>query len=416
MSRVLLLPLLLLLACTGHAQTIRLNTDIFPPYQVREGDRLTGSSVKALACIFDAMQVDYEIRVLPWERAVQDVADGKAEGFFSATRMSRASRFATLSAPLALEKWYWFSNSATRPSSNGQGSGLQVAGIRGSNEVEWLSQHNYRVDPLVSGTGQLLQMLQRGRIDAFLADQQTLRIELTRQPTTLRPRFAHFLQYTTLGVYFSNRYLGANPEFLELFNTHVFNCLPEYGVLRADERQQLQQMHDHLFEHWRNDPGLIAAVKAQNAQNKAVSIQQIHQLDQQWLDEQRLPKDQRELTNRALQNPLADWLREQQTQLDGIVSELIVTDQHGLNVAISEPTTDYWQGDETKFTEPFFSEQPYMSTLTYDQSTRRFQVHVGTRIRDPQSDATIGVLIIGLDIERALRMDDSTSTLKAESP
>ncbi|MEL0167687.1 MAG: transporter substrate-binding domain-containing protein [Pseudomonadaceae bacterium] len=416
MSRALLLPLLLLLTVTSHAETIRLNTDIFPPYQVREGDRLTGSSVKALACIFDAMQVDYEIRVLPWERAVQDVADGKAEGFFSATRMNRARSFATLSAPLALEKWYWFSNSDSRPANNGQGSGLHIAGIRGSNEVEWLTQHNYRVDPLVSGTGQLLQLLQRGRIDAFLADQQTLRIELTRQPTVLRPRFAHFLQYTTLGVYFSNRYLGANPAFLEQFNANVFSCLPEYGVLRADERQRLHQIHDQLFDHWRTQPELIAAVKAQNTQHKSLSIQQIHQLDQQWLGEQRLPSEQRELTNRVLHTPLADWLREQQTQLDGMISELIITDQQGLNVAISEPTTDYWQGDETKFTEPFFSEQPYMSTLTYDQSTRRFQVHVSTPIRDPQTDTTIGVLIIGLDIERALSMDDSPSLLRAESP
>lgn len=416
MLRTLLPLLLMLLTCTSQAQTIRLNTDIFPPYQVREGDQLTGSSVKALACIFDAMQIDYEIRVLPWERAVQEVADNKADGFFSATRMNRAANFATLSAPLALEKWYWFSNSASRPPSNGQGSGLHIAGIRGSNEVEWLTRHNYRVDPLVSGTGQLLQLLQRGRIDAFLADQQTLRIELTRQPTALRPRFAHFLRYTTLGVYFSNRYLGANPAFLERFNTHVFNCLPEYGVLRADERQRLQTMHDQLFERWRNEPGLIAAVNAQNEQTKTVSVQQIHQLDQQWLDEQRLPRDQQPLTSSVLATPLADWLREQQKQQDGIVSEIIVTDQQGLNVAISEPTTDYWQGDETKFTEPFFSEQPYMSTLTYDQSTRRFQVHVSTPVRDPQTDATIGVLIVGLDIERALRSDDSPAPLHRESP
>ena len=147
MLRVLMLPLLLLLTCTTQAGSIRLHTDIFPPYQVREGDRLAGSSVKALACIFDAMQVEYEIRVLPWERAIQEVADGKAEGFFSATRMNRASSFATLSAPLALEKWYWFSNSASRPPSLGLGSSLRVAGIRGSNEVEWLQQHGYRVDP-----------------------------------------------------------------------------------------------------------------------------------------------------------------------------------------------------------------------------------------------------------------------------
>ncbi|GGE31729.1 hypothetical protein GCM10007421_01860 [Halopseudomonas oceani] len=417
MLRVLMLPLLILLACTTQAGSIRLNTDIFPPYQVREGDRLAGSSVKALACIFDAMQVEYEIRVLPWERAIQEVADGKAEGFFSATRMNRASSFATLSAPLALEKWYWFSNSASRPPSLGLGSSLRVAGIRGSNEVEWLQQHGYRVDPLVSGTGQLLQLLQRDRVDAFLADQQTLRIEMTRQPTVLRPRFAHFQQYTTLGVYFSNHYIGRHPDFLERFNNHVFGCLPEFGVLRADERQRLHRLHDTLFDRWRHEPALIAAVAEQNQRNQTLSIQQIEQLDQQWRQEQRLPADQRPLTNRILNTPLAKWLRAKQAEHDGVISEIIVTDQQGLNVAISEPTTDYWQGDETKFADPFFSDQPYMSTLNYDQSTRRFQVHVSTSIHDPQGGAVIGVLIIGLDIEKALRMEDlEPHNIKAETP
>ena len=417
MLRVLMLPLLLLLTCTTQAGSIRLNTDIFPPYQVREGDRLAGSSVKALACIFDAMQVEYEIRVLPWERAIQEVADGKAEGFFSATRMNRASSFATLSAPLALEKWYWFSNSASRPPSLGLGSSLRVAGIRGSNEVEWLQQHGYRVDPLVSGTGQLLQLLQRDRVDAFLADQQTLRIEMTRQPTVLRPRFAHFQQYTTLGVYFSNHYIGRHPDFLERFNNHVFGCLPEFGVLRADERQRLHRLHDTLFDRWRHEPALIAAVAEQNQRNQTLSIQQIEQLDQQWRQEQTLPTDQRPLTNHILNTPLAQWLRARQTEHDGVISEIIVTDQQGLNVAISEPTTDYWQGDETKFADPFFSDQPYMSTLNYDQSTRRFQVHVSTSIHDPQGGAVIGVLIIGLDIEKALRMEDlEPHNIKAETP
>ena len=406
MSRVLMLSLLLMLACTAQAESVRLNTDIFPPYQVREGDRLTGSSVRALECIFDSMQVEYDIRVLPWERAIQEVSAGKADGFFSATRMNRASNFAVLSAPLALEKWYWFSNSPTRPPSIGKASSLRIAGIRGSNEVEWLQQHGYRVDPLVSNTGQLLQLLQRGRIDAFLADQQTLRIELTRAPTTLRPSYAHFQQYTTLGVYFSNRYVDAHPGFIEQFNDRVFGCLPEFGVLTAGERQRLQSLYENLFAQWRQDSALISAVREQNRRHQGLSIQAIEQLDRQWMTEQHLPADQRPLTTSVLNTVLSDWLRNIRSGQNGAISELIVTDQHGLNVAISDLTTDYWQGDETKFVEPFFSDQSYMSTLDYDQSTRRFQVHLSTGIRDPLTNSVIGVLIIGLDVEKALRMDD----------
>ena len=135
MLRALLLFLLMLTNGFAGAAPLRLNTDIFPPYQVREGDRLSGSSVTALACIFEAMNLQYEIRVLPWERAIHEVSDDKADGFFSATSMNRASNFATLSAPLALEKWYWYSNEPVPPRADGARAPLRVAGIRGSNEA-----------------------------------------------------------------------------------------------------------------------------------------------------------------------------------------------------------------------------------------------------------------------------------------
>ena len=47
MLRALLLFLLMLTNGLAGAAPLRLNTDIFPPYQVREGDRLSGSSVTA---------------------------------------------------------------------------------------------------------------------------------------------------------------------------------------------------------------------------------------------------------------------------------------------------------------------------------------------------------------------------------
>ncbi|MEB3735285.1 hypothetical protein ULF88_17250 [Halopseudomonas pachastrellae] len=81
--------------------------------------------------------------------------------------MNRASNFATLSAPLALEKWYWYSNEPVPPRADGARAPLRVAGIRGSNEANWLQQQGYRVDPLVSSTSQLLQLLQRVALMPF---------------------------------------------------------------------------------------------------------------------------------------------------------------------------------------------------------------------------------------------------------
>ena len=401
------------LPLTAHTAPLRLNTDILPPYQVQEGDRLTGSSINALACIFEASDRDYEIRVLPWQRAVREVSQGKAEGFFSATRMNNASDFATLSAPLALEKWYWYSNSTERPPAFGAANSLRIGGVRGSNQVDWLLQHGYSVDPLVTNTAQLLQLLKRGRIDAFLADQQTLRIEMTQQPLDSRPLNAHFQQYTTLGVYFSNSLLIREPAFLEQFNRQVFQCIPEIGVLQVEERARLQHLYTTLFDSWGREPLLVRSVLEQNKARGDIPLSRILALDQQWLQEQQ--QVEQPLINSVRNNALSPWLAQKQASYKGLISEIIVTDQHGLNIATSETTTDYWQGDEAKFSESFFSseDKPYMGPLSYDQSTQRYQVHVSNAVRNPSNGEVIGVLILGIDIERALKMEDSLFTREA---
>ena len=78
-------------------------------------------------------------------------------------------------------------------------------------------------------------------------------------------------------------------------------------------------------------------------------------------------------------------------------------DKHGANVALSQLTTDYWQGDETPFLSVF--EQPleyYIDVVEYDQSAQRFQVKLSVPVKNAQG-YHIGALSIGVDVEQALR-------------
>ncbi|RHW23146.1 transporter substrate-binding domain-containing protein [Pseudomonas jilinensis] len=411
-----LTSILMLCGCASLAAAsdpVRLNTDIFPPYQVKEGDQLGGSSVTALSCIFKALAQPYEIRVLPWERAIHEVSQGRADGFFSATRTRRANEFAQLSAPLALEKWYWYSNNPEHPLEPRRTSDpqLKIGGIRGSNQVAWLEKQGVEVNTLVGNTRQLLQLLERGRIDAFLADQRTLRIELTPLPLGLRPRHQHFQQYTNLGVYFADDFLHRHPSFLSRFNDEVFHCIPEMATLTAEERERIQVLHQQLFADWPGKPEIIEAVLEQNRRHQQLDVTRIIQLDQQWIAE--TSQHERPLINSVLAHPLSHWLTDQQIRHNGLITEVMVTDYLGLNVAVSEITTDYWQGDEAKFTESFFASNttPFMGPLEYDQSTQGFQVHVSSQIIDPISGKVVGVLVIGLDIELALRMNGISGEL-----
>lgn len=90
----------------------------------------------------------------------------------------------------------------------------------------------------------------------------------------------------------------------------------------------------------------------------------------------------------------------------GLVTEVILMDNQGANVAISEITTDYWQGDETPFLSVFGQQSDYfIDVVEYDQSTRRFQVKLSVPVADAQGSHS-GALSIGIDVERALSAND----------
>lgn len=399
MARSISLLALSLVALTTQAKPIILNTDVSPPYQIRTPEGLEGSSVRTLECVFESMQQNYEIKILPWERAIYEVEKNRADGFFSATQMPRAEPYATLSAPLALEKWYWYSNtdSAVQPTAR-----PRTGAIRGSNQLAWLLEQGIEVDQVVGNTEQLLQLLDRGRIDRFLADQSTLRTVLTQQPVQLRPGFEQFYKYATLGVYFSNRLLARDPDLLQRFNRQVYYCLAETPALHAAEKSQLTRLHRDLYQGWAGNRALIDAVRKQNREHAQLRTKEILALDKQWIKE--TGTGPAPMIEALLARPDSIWLKAQQAESKGLITEMMITDRLGLLVAASERTTDYWQGDEAKFTEAFFAldAEPHIGALEYDQSSQAYQVHISEQIRDPDTNEVIGTLIIGLNIERAL--------------
>ncbi len=76
-------------------------------------------------------------------------------------------------------------------------------------------------------------------------------------------------------------------------------------------------------------------------------------------------------------------------------------DAHGLNVAASDVTSDFWQGDEEKFTETYGrgSGSVHFSEVEFDESTQRYQAQISLTIMDPTTNQPIGAMTIGIDPE-----------------
>lgn len=146
------------------------------------------------------------------------------------------------------------------------------------------------------------------------------------------------------------------------------------------------------------DPIVVAAVTGANAANAALSPNDILTLDGQWRAE--VGKDSA-LIKGVAENPTSAMLRDIVAASGGKVTEVILMDAQGLNVAVSDITSDYWQGDEDKhmLTYVVGPKAVHVSEVEFDESSQTYQAQVSFTITDPATGLAIGAATIGLNAE-----------------
>jgi hypothetical protein len=74
-------------------------------------------------------------------------------------------------------------------------------------------------------------------------------------------------------------------------------------------------------------------------------------------------------------------------------------DASGLTVAMSDPTSDYWQGDEAKWREtyPAGAGAVHVSEVDLDQSTQTYQSQVSLTVVD--AGEPVGAVTFGVNVE-----------------
>lgn len=147
-----------------------------------------------------------------------------------------------------------------------------------------------------------------------------------------------------------------------------------------------------------SDPVVIEAIKAQNAVSAGYDQAQIDALDQQWRAE--VTAADKPLISATLGNAASAYLTGVQEASAGKFTEIFVMDARGLNVAQSIVTSDYWQGDEDKWTQTFEvgAGATHLSEIEQDESTQVFQSQVSIAVVDPADGAVIGAVTVGVDV------------------
>ena len=141
---------------------------------------------------------------------------------------------------------------------------------------------------------------------------------------------------------------------------------------------------------WGNDPVLVSAVLDQNRQQLALA--EIQRRDRIW------PTDTgKVLVTAATSGACADRLRELAAS-DPIYGEMLVMDNKGALVCATSQTTDYYQGDEDKFTRSFNEGEgdTFVDTPRLDESAAEQLAQISLPVRDGES--VIGALTVGVRI------------------
>ncbi|MCQ0989408.1 hypothetical protein [Jiella marina] len=147
------------------------------------------------------------------------------------------------------------------------------------------------------------------------------------------------------------------------------------------------------------DPVLVSAIKAQNAKTVSYSQADIDALDQKWRAE--VDAGGGELIDETLQSAASKYLQKVRDDEQGLLTEVFVMDARGLNVGQSDPTSDYWQGDEAKWQKTFGTggEAVFVDEIEQDESTQMLQSQASFTILDPETGEAIGAATVGVNLD-----------------
>ena len=141
------------------------------------------------------------------------------------------------------------------------------------------------------------------------------------------------------------------------------------------------------------DPIIIDAVNQENAKNKSLS--RIQEMDAQWKSTPGIADYMQAMMDSACGKRLRGLQKSKP-----YYSEIFVMDNQGANVAMTDKTSDYWQGDEAKFQKSFNGGKGavFVDEVEFDDSTKAYLVQVSVPVLD--NGKVIGAITFGIDVDK----------------
>ncbi|SIS66595.1 substrate-binding periplasmic protein [Neptunomonas antarctica] len=167
--RYAFLSLSILFSQTTWSETIQLTTESYPPFNMMASTgEVSGISTDIVRELFARNGLDYEITLLPWNRAYVAALEVPGTGVFSTTRTPDREALFKWVSPLTLNNWVLLSMKARNIQLNSLEDAKQyrIGGYRGDAIALYLEKQGFKLD-LVSRDDLNALKLARKRIDLW---------------------------------------------------------------------------------------------------------------------------------------------------------------------------------------------------------------------------------------------------------
>jgi hypothetical protein len=203
-------------------------------------------------------------------------------------------------------------------------------------------------------------------------------------------------------IRYSNKYLEDVPVNLHFGKTLLVSLLMvgislAAPVVIADSHEaKINQYIDSDIRGWLSSDELIRVVDMQNIKHLGITANEINRLDQRWRKE-RL-RDNGALIASVMGNELSAFLRGIKAASGGVITEIFVMDNVGLNVGQTNGTGDFMQGDEAKWQKTYLISAGAVFIDAVEEEDGLNISQVSLTVARP-NNARLGAITIGINVD-----------------
>ncbi len=174
-------------------------------------------------------------------------------------------------------------------------------------------------------------------------------------------------------------------------------ALPNSSIAGSYDAK-IQKYVDSNIRGWLFAPELLEAVAQQNINHMGLSGDDINNLDQRWRTEKKYHGGG-DLMDSKMNNQLSAFLRGVKAASGGVIVEIFVMDNIGLNVGQTDPTGDYMQGDEAKWkkTYPVSAKAVFIDEVEEEDGMKLSQTSL--TVARPNG-ARLGAVTIAINVDK----------------